>query len=109
MTRSARYKIHPAIGVARLEMLPNLITSPRDFDQLIQVTLDHDLSAEELLKGHRVTIPSRANTADERITSTVGRRSTRRASSTPACFSTPPPLHVLVGRDYPFGSRRGCR
>jgi hypothetical protein len=52
--------------------LAHLITSPPDFDQLIQVRLDHDLSAEELLTGRRVTIPSRSNTADERITSTVG-------------------------------------
>lgn len=59
-------------GLGDETFLAHLITSPPDFDQLIQVTLDHEVSAEELRKGPRVTIPSRSNSADERITSTVG-------------------------------------
>lgn len=52
--------------------LAHLITRPPDFDQLIQVTLDQSLSDEELLSGHRLTIPGRSNTASDRISPTDG-------------------------------------
>jgi hypothetical protein len=48
------------------------ITSPPDFDQLIQVTLDQNIVDDELLKGHSVTIPSRSNNAKERISTSNG-------------------------------------
>jgi hypothetical protein len=52
--------------------LAHAITSPPDFDQLIQVTLDQNIVDDGLLEGHPVTIPSRSNNADERILTSGG-------------------------------------
>jgi hypothetical protein len=52
--------------------LAHLITAPPDFDQLIGVTLDQNLPAHELLEGHRLIIPSRSNTVEDKISSAGG-------------------------------------
>jgi hypothetical protein len=47
--------------------LAHLISTPPDFDQLIQVRLDVELGARDLTRGPRVTVPDRADLATERI------------------------------------------
>lgn len=47
--------------------LAHLISRPPDFDQLIQVTLDHQRTDEELARGPHLTVPDRANTSSDRI------------------------------------------
>jgi hypothetical protein len=55
-------------GKGEERFLAHLITKPPDFDQILsaQVT-GHALSDEDLSQGLRVVIPSRANTAPDRI------------------------------------------
>lgn len=53
--------------------LAHLISRPPDFDQLIQVRIDHDLSDEELGLGLLVTVPDRADSSAERIRPTDGK------------------------------------
>jgi hypothetical protein len=47
--------------------LAHFITRPPDFDQILRVTIDGDLSAELLASGSRLTIPNRANTLNDRL------------------------------------------
>jgi hypothetical protein len=48
--------------------LAHLITKPPDFDQILSVqVMGHTVSDEDLRQGLRVVIPSRANTAPNRI------------------------------------------
>jgi hypothetical protein len=57
--------------------LGHLISRPPDFDQLIQVRVDHELTDDELAEGHHVTFPDRANTVNERIGPAGGEISAR--------------------------------
>ncbi|MGV9868774.1 hypothetical protein [Rhodococcus koreensis] len=47
--------------------LAHLITRPPDFDQVIQVKLDHQIPEEELGRGLRLTVPGRINEKGKRI------------------------------------------
>jgi hypothetical protein len=47
--------------------LAHFITRPPDFDQLLRVNVDHDLSDEELAHGVRLTVTDRANALEDKL------------------------------------------
>ena len=47
--------------------LAHLISRPPDFDQLIRVTVDHELSDENLARGLPLSVPDRSNSSSERV------------------------------------------
>jgi hypothetical protein len=55
-------------GKAPELFLAHVITRPPDFDQILSVTVSgQSLTADDLRRGIRITVPSRANTAQARI------------------------------------------
>jgi hypothetical protein len=54
-------------GKAQELFLAHVIARPPDFDQLLSVKIDKPPSDEELMRGVRVTIPDRENSASGRI------------------------------------------
>jgi hypothetical protein len=54
-------------GTGKEPYLAHFITRPPDFDQIIRVTIDHDLPDEQLANGCQLTVPNRANKLDDRL------------------------------------------
>jgi hypothetical protein len=52
--------------------LAHFITRPPDFDQILDVTTNTDLTEDELAGGLRVTVPDRANTLETKIEEASG-------------------------------------
>ncbi len=88
-------------GKAPEFFLAHVITRPPDFDQILSVTVSGDsLTADDLRRGVRVTIPGRANTAHTRIK--AGERVTGQAQLAGAQAGQPLELQLEAGTEFYF-------
>jgi hypothetical protein len=79
--------------------LAHTIFEPPDFDQLISVTLDHDLPSDQMARGVQIVIADRANVATNRLKQ--NQQVTARVADTTAS-ATAPSLQIHAGTEFYF-------
>jgi hypothetical protein len=86
-------------GKGHDRFLAHTISEPPDFDQLIAVTLNHDLPDEQMARGIQIMIPDRSNFANQRL------KQDEQVSARiidPSASATMPILQIRTGTEFYF-------